>query len=274
MPDIAFRELVFARASSTNDLIKEAIRRNEPEGQVVRAYEQLSGHGRQRRKWVSPFGGVYLSMLLRPDTSYKNLSSIALVMSLSVRRALQQYEGAQDFAVNADAIKVKWPNDVVILHEAINGADPGDAAFGKVAGISNELISGALCIGIGINVYPSKEQDSPQALDGPKYRPAFLFKKGAVSKSEEKAVIDDISHELLEVISGDYFRWKESGFAGFLDEYNSCQALCGRVVQVEDRNGNLICEGKAMGADADGALLVRTTTGAINSFPSGEVHLL
>ena len=61
---------------STNELVKNALREGKAEGLVVRARRQLSGYGRQGRFWDSPEGGLYMSLLLRPDVAGAGLATL------------------------------------------------------------------------------------------------------------------------------------------------------------------------------------------------------
>ena len=70
------------------NLIKDAIKQGQPKGLVHCAFKQTSGYGRQGRTWVSPYGGLYASFLLRPDVPVEQISTIALVVALAVRDAV------------------------------------------------------------------------------------------------------------------------------------------------------------------------------------------
>ena len=83
-----FRVVNYDEVSSTNELVKRAIEAGEPEGYAVCARRQTGGYGRQGRAWSSPEGGLYLSVLLRPDVSPGQLPTLSLVAALAVRRAL------------------------------------------------------------------------------------------------------------------------------------------------------------------------------------------
>ncbi|MFR1637678.1 MAG: biotin--[acetyl-CoA-carboxylase] ligase [Eggerthellaceae bacterium] len=82
----------------------------EPEGLVVRALRQVSGYGRQGRSWTSPEGGLYCSLLLRPQVAPRELPTLSLVVGMAVRRALVALAGARA----EEAVRIKWPNDVVL----------------------------------------------------------------------------------------------------------------------------------------------------------------
>ena len=51
---------VLDEVTSTNEVVKNALREGKAEGLIVRARRQLSGYGRQGREWDSPEGGLYM----------------------------------------------------------------------------------------------------------------------------------------------------------------------------------------------------------------------
>ena len=66
--NLASRLLWFDAIGSTNDVAVSLAERDEPEGTVIIADEQLAGRGRLGRSWASPAGaGLYVSVVLRPS---------------------------------------------------------------------------------------------------------------------------------------------------------------------------------------------------------------
>lgn len=120
---LRFRVESLEAVGSTNDEVKRALEAGEPEGLAVCARRQTGGYGRQGRAWASPEGGMYLSLLLRPDVPPAQLPTLSLVTGLAVRRALASLVTLDE----ARRIKVKWPNDVIYAF------DPGLAGAGAAA---------------------------------------------------------------------------------------------------------------------------------------------
>lgn len=123
-----FHVRLLEEVSSTNDEVKRALDNGEPEGLVVRALRQVAGYGRQGRAWTSPEGGLYCSLLLRPQVAPRELPTLSLVVGMAVRRALVALAGD----VAADAVRIKWPNDVVLVPgRASAGAGAADVALAQ-----------------------------------------------------------------------------------------------------------------------------------------------
>lgn len=235
--------------TSTNDLVKQVIGEGAPEGYAVLAFSQSAGYGRQGRIWASPYGGMYLSLLLRPPVPLDRVATAGLVVALAVRSAvLERFP-----AVEA---QVKWPNDIVCAH-------------GKLAGISSEYKSGALCIGIGANVVRPEE-----GLDVPgKYAPAYLSDASVAGGAFCRRAIEGLARSVLEQLEPRYLHWCACGFEPFADEYRSCLSLTGAEVEVVNRAGDRIAQGEVAGIDSLGRLLVRADGGQLSAVASGEAHI-
>jgi biotin-[acetyl-CoA-carboxylase] ligase BirA-like protein len=130
---------------STNDRLRELAAAGAPDGTVVLAGRQTAGRGRHGRTWHSPDGGLYLSLLLRPDLDPARGGWVTLAAALAVVRRVG--------SLGAEA-RIKWPNDVLC----------GDR---KLAGILAEAaLEGGriaqLVVGIGVNL--SWEGEVPAGL--------------------------------------------------------------------------------------------------------------
>lgn len=299
-----FRVRRLSEVASTNTLVKRAIDEGEPEGLAVRADRQTGGYGRQGRTWQSPEGGLYFSLLLRPgmatasvpdgsggeqlgevsDNERKpsrsatdscgrlddeprggysacQLPTLALLAGIAVRRALARLVGGPA----ANRIKLKWPNDIVVA-----GVQPG-AAFAKLCGISSEARKGAVCVGIGVNVYPPNP--GAQALPSSKNSPVYLADL-MQADSVKEGLRDRAFSLILEEFAPLYEQWCAKGFAPFAEEYAQHDALRGRRVDVVDRSGSPLASGVASGVGADGCLLIASADGILVPVASGEAHIL
>lgn len=317
-----------ASVTSTNDLVKQAIEQDVPEGLVVFAREQTAGYGRQGRVWSSPLGGSYESFLLRPDVVPQQVPTIALVAGLAVRRALcgivgcagadegdaaseaspaanakvaassanaecaagvasaagasapmaagagrlDGFAGAQSTvpsaADDAPLVQLKWPNDVV-------------CAAGKLAGISSEVHAGAVCIGIGVNVFVPEHPRDVGGKNVPAYlvdligddrMPRYACETRGLTASQA-ACIERVARAVADAFETCYDQWLEQGLAPFADELRRVSSLDGKRVRVATRTGEALAEGMVAGIDDHGRLLVETADGVV-AVSSGEAHLL
>lgn len=249
---------------STNLLIKEAIAAKKPEGTAVMALQQTAGYGRQRRQWASPVGGLYLSLLLRPSEVEKtrnDTATLSLVLSLVVKETLEKL-GAKI------PLSVKWPNDVLCDQ-------------GKLSGIYLEAIDGALCVGLGINLFVSNKK---MPLEG-KYAQAYasvITNEDDVChevpsegmNEEQLAFFETVAANLLSEVVFAYSQWLVLGFEPFQENYRAANSLQGKTIQLVSQANGILYEGTVQDVDAQGCLCLRTEDGKVVHAHSGEVHLL
>lgn len=253
---IEFRVQALAETTSTNERVKSAIEAGEPEGLVVRSLVQTGGYGRQGRAWASPEGGLYMSLLLRPEVPAAQLPTLSLVCGLAVQRALRSLVHSD----RAEGIKVKWPNDVL-------------CETGKLCGISLESHAGAVCVGCGVNVFPPQEDLNV----GGKNTPAYLAEldPGLAEGSWEDCLarLDDVADAILVQFAPVYDQWCREGLSPFVDELNRCESLMGSRVCMVDISGEPLAQGVAERVDEYGRLVLRCDDGSEKAVASGEAHI-
>ena len=252
---------VLDEVASTNEVVKNALREGKAEGLIVRARRQSSGYGRQGREWDSPEGGLYMSILLRPDVAGSGLATLSLVVGLSVQRALGQVAAPQF----EDGIQVKWPNDVIYMPADCERADE----YRKLCGISLEAHGGGVCVGVGVNVLPPAVRPDV----GGKNRPAYVSDL-AESSAAPGIAVEAVLDAFLEAFATLYCAWQRDGFASLVDEFNTHASLNGQDVRMVDRADNLLAEGSVVRVDTQGRLVLRTEAGVETAVSSGEAHLV
>lgn len=240
------REVIsYKKIDSTNTAAYLLAEKGLKEGLVVFAEEQTGGKGRHGRKWVSPpKGGIYFSVLLRPDISPNEIPAITLAAAVAVAKAIRELSGL-------DAM-IKWPNDILIGGK-------------KVCGILTEMKAEQdkadfVIVGIGVNVNTKF-----------KYLP-----KGATSVREEMGAVDNVSRvelakKILERLEAEYVLTKDKGFSPVIEEWKSLSAMLGSRIKVSLPSRT--CEGIAHDIDPDGALIVRLDSGVLERVSSGDVDI-
>lgn len=138
MPDEGF--IILDVTDSTNEEVKKLAVQGYPEFTAVMAREQAAGKGRRGRQFFSPRdAGLYLSILLRPDTgSGFDPADITSMAAVAVSRSVEEVTGVRN--------EIKWVNDIIcrgkkvcgILAEAGSGG-PGSALSYVVLGIGINL---------------------------------------------------------------------------------------------------------------------------------------
>lgn len=105
-------------------------------GTVVMAERQDNGRGRQNRRWVSPPGGLWLSIILKPTLHANRSTLINFIAILAICEAIEAKTCLQ--------CRVKWPNDILVNNKKVCGIIVDAAIKGNYIYYS--------VVGIGINV--------------------------------------------------------------------------------------------------------------------------
>ncbi|HIE54675.1 MAG TPA: biotin--[acetyl-CoA-carboxylase] ligase, partial [Chromatiaceae bacterium] len=98
--------------SSTQDIADLLARQGAGEGTVVLAEEMTMGRGRLGRRWFARPGGLWFTIILRPE-HVRGLHLLSLALGLSVVRALESLLGLRT--------GLKWPNDVLYSGKKLAG---------------------------------------------------------------------------------------------------------------------------------------------------------
>ncbi|MDP8208050.1 MAG: biotin--[acetyl-CoA-carboxylase] ligase [Candidatus Electryonea clarkiae] len=139
---------------STNEDLLSLIKRDAHAWTVLIADHQTRGHGRHRRHWASPVGGLYFSVLLSLNIDDPPVTLAPLTVGIALYEAIKSEAKSRGGAVE---LRLKWPNDVLTEQ-------------GKLAGIlceSIELNEGEIGViaGIGVNMKPLDEETRRLILD-------------------------------------------------------------------------------------------------------------
>ncbi len=238
---------VFQETTSTNDVIEKLARDGAKEGAVAFAESQTKGRGRLGRKWISPTGkGLWFSLLLRPDLHPQQTTQLIVATATALRRAIHIHAGV--------APDIKWPNDILL-----NGR--------KVAGILTELSAELdhikyVVIGVGIDVNQGVG-DFPPELRG--VATSLSIETGKALSRAALAV------EVLRQLDQDYERLVSGRFQEIAEEWeNHCTTL-GQTVVI--RIGDRRIRGRAESLSDDGALLLRSEHGHLETIMGGDVGI-
>ena len=134
--------------SSTNSYLMELAQKNAPDGQTVIAEMQTEGRGRTGRKFDSPSGrGIYLSYLIKPDTSRGESALVSDWQSITRRVGMTVCGVIKDLC---DISPEPDGNELFINKRKLCGI---------LTQTDMEVESGmirALVVGIGIHVHQTK----------------------------------------------------------------------------------------------------------------------
>jgi BirA family biotin operon repressor/biotin-[acetyl-CoA-carboxylase] ligase len=236
---------------STNTQARTLSEQGAPHGTLVVADMQTAGKGRRGRVWESPAGSnLYFTLLLRPDMEVGRAPMLTLVMAMAVAEGIRQIAPGE-----ADKIRIKWPNDIVI---------EGKKICGILTEMSLSVEQGSIdhvVIGVGINVKP--QQFPAELADKATSLCEGLGK--AVSRTE-------LLVSVCKAFETYYEQFLKTGdLTGLQEEYGRLLVNKDREVCVLDPKGEY--SGIARGIDNRGQLLVDLPDGSRKTVYAGEVSV-
>jgi BirA family biotin operon repressor/biotin-[acetyl-CoA-carboxylase] ligase len=235
--------------TSTNEVLKELVKEGVPEGTVVIADEQTAGHGRLRKRWFSPPGvNVYASVLFRPAIPLREVPGFSFIASLAV---------ADTIALEGLRPAIKWPNDVLVDRKKVAGSLVECASSGKKV----EYV--ILGVGVNVNVTPA----ALRAALGDAARAA-----GSLGQAAGREIDRNVfAANFLNLLD----RWASvfavQGPAPVLDAWRDRDILSGRRVQVRGEGESY--DGRVLGVDREGYLVLRDPRGARRRVLTGEIRI-
>jgi BirA family biotin operon repressor/biotin-[acetyl-CoA-carboxylase] ligase len=254
------RQERFDAVGSTNDVIRSWLAEGTPEVCLAVADEQTAGRGRAGRSWVAPRGAtLLLSLGFRPTwLDPERVWRLAAITALAMADAAEEVAGLAD-----GAIRLKWPNDLVIEVEATGLTD----GVRKLAGLLGETdglgtADPRVVVGLGINGdWPSA--DFPPELAGS----MTSLREASHGRPIDLAL-------LLDAFLGRIEARVEALRGGRFDvaDWQDRQLTTGRIVRLERPDGRETV--RALGVDVStGALIVEdgTMAGGERQVVVGEI---
>ena len=233
-----------AECESTNTELLARAERGAPSGSVLVADRQTAGRGSRGRSWLaSPEASLTFSLLWRFDGGLERMSGLSLAVGLAVVEALE--------ACGASGVKLKWPNDILHDNAKLGGilVELHNEVRNDVYGEANSAMA---VIGIGLNLLLP---DNIGEGDGFVLPPAALER--VISPLPERHYLFAL---LLTALARVLDRFANDGFAVLREQWQARHAWQDLSVCLL-RDGRVEKEGVCLGADDDGALLVRTADG-------------
>ncbi|MCK4757720.1 MAG: biotin--[acetyl-CoA-carboxylase] ligase [Thermoplasmata archaeon] len=247
MTELGWKIFRMDEVDSTNSFAKELITQSVEEGCLVISDIQTGGKGRMDRKWESPKGGLWLSIILKPKGELvgDRLGIIPLMSGCAAARAIE--------AISGLTTRVKWPNDVIINENKISGI------------LSESIVHNRerwVIVGIGINV-------NNEVQDG------YEFNRSPTSIIEETGNNTDLRTLEVQLICEmeRFYNMAQSGKAkGVLDEWRQMADTLGRNVIINRIGDEII--GKAVDIDENGALVLELEDGSLEVIMAGDCQHL
>jgi len=225
------RVFYFDTIDSTQNFATKIASNHNENGTIVISKHQTEGKGRMKRKWKSPTGGIWMSVIIQPEFNISYITLVPIATSLALCIAIEKTLKIKP--------KLKWPNDILLKEK-------------KVAGIlldtsiqSNKIESLVLGIGINFKINPFKLENSI------KNTPNFYGVSTLVKKNEKPLTL--IKQFLCELEN--IFQLIDSGFTKkIITDWTARSSTIGKNISVTTDKGKIT--GNAIKLDNDGALII------------------
>ncbi len=219
-------------------------------GTVIIASKQTGGKGRSGRKWISPKGGIWLSIILQPkfDISITTLFPIASALALSnaIEKTLKILP------------ELKWPNDLTIKGKKVAGMLV-DASLE-----SNRIEN--LVLGVGINFDVDVKQIEKILKGSPNF-----YGVASLSEQENKIKPIQLVQTFFVELEKIYELLNTKQTKKIISEWTKRSSTIGKNVVLDTRNGKI--KGKAIKIDEDGALVISNNDKISRIIAGDIIHL-
>jgi BirA family biotin operon repressor/biotin-[acetyl-CoA-carboxylase] ligase len=208
------------------------------------ADNQTAGRGRAGRSWLSePGAALMFSLAWRFQGPLHRMSGLPMAVGVAL---------AETIAGLGVPVQIKWPNDLLRDGSKLAGilvetqADRSDGTIWAV-------------IGVGLNLL------MPDALEQQIGR--SVASAPWLAQMDRNALMAALLSRLAAVLA----EFDATSFAPFVDRWNALHAWHGQDVVLLD-DGQVLQQGRAVGVDAIGRLLLDTAAGRVEVL-SGDVSL-
>lgn len=223
----------FDSIDSTQNFALSIANNPKENGTVVVSKKQTSGKGRLGRKWISPTGGLWFSLILWPkfDVSVATLFPLAaaLALSKSIKKILKK------------KTQLKWPNDVTINRKKVAGM------LVDLSLESNKIQNIVLGVGINFRVNPAQLEKTIRKTDN------FYGVETLVKNNEGGSAVKLIQSFLSE-LENICDSLNSGNTKKIIQEWTKRSSIIGKKINVFTLSGKIT--GKAIRIDDDGALVI------------------
>ncbi len=247
--EIGKRVYYFEEIDSTQNFAQQIALDKKENGTIVIAERQTAGRGRLDRKWTSPKGGMWFSLIIHPkfDVSTSTLVPIAGAVAL-----------AKSIKTTLDVgVSVKWPNDITLDGKKVAGMLV-DASFQ-----ANNI--DYLILGIGINFDIDSKKIEKRLSKSPNF-----YGVNSLRKKDDDTPPKILLREFLIQFEKVLNQLNKGEKAKIVKEWTKKADKIGKKITINTSDGKI--SGISQGIDNDGALKLKTSKGVRKIFV-GDVVL-
>ena len=248
---IGQRAYYFESIDSTQSQALKIANEVNNEGTIIIAEKQTGGRGRSGRRWISPKGGIWFSIILHPKFDISNITLFPIASSLALSYAIEK--------TCKVSTELKWPNDLTIKGKKLAGMLV-DASLE-----SNKIEN--LILGVGINFNVNIKEIEKVLKKTPNY-----YGVSSLNEQKNKITSKKLIQSFLVELEKMYEDLNNNKIKKIIGEWTKRSSTIGEKVEIN--TGNKKIKGIATKIDYDGGLII-TNNGKSNKVIAGDVvHLL
>jgi BirA family biotin operon repressor/biotin-[acetyl-CoA-carboxylase] ligase len=236
--------LRFESLDSTNEEALRQLAAGAAPPLWIVADEQSRGRGRGGRRWNSPKGNLYATLLIETGVSAAVATQLSFVAALAAHDAIATHLRSGQIS----RLRLKWPNDVMLDGAKLAGLLLESLASPKGKGL-------AVILGVGINV-----SFAPPITD-----------RAAATLGLDPSAVPQVFASLAAALETWLQWWDEGrGFPAVRQAWLSRALALNEPISV-NLNGAAV-RGKFRGVDAGGALQLETEPGVVITVTAGDIY--
>ena len=232
---IGKRVYYFEEIDSTQNFVQNIAADKKENGTIIIAEKQTSGRGRLDRKWTSPKGGIWFSLIIHPKFDVSSSTLIPILSAVALSKSIKSVLGIET--------EVKWPNDITMNGKKVAGVLV-DASFQ-----TNSI--DYLILGIGINFDIDAKKLEKRLTKTPNFYGIDSL-RGKENKTPPKTLLK----EFLLQFEKNLFQLDKGEKSKIIKEWTKRAAGIGKKITINTSNGKI--SGISQGIDNDGALKIKT----------------
>ena len=232
---IGKRVYYFEEIDSTQNFAQNIAADKKENGTIIIAEKQTSGRGRLDRKWTSPKGGIWFSLIIHPKFDVSSSTLIPILSAVALSKSIKSVLDIET--------EVKWPNDITMNGKKVAGVLV-DASFQ-----TNSI--DYLILGIGINFDIDAKKLEKRLTKTPNF-----YGIDSLRGKEDKTPPKKLLKEFLLQFEKNLFQLDIGEKSKIIKELTKRAAGIGKKITINTSNGKI--SGISQGIDNDGALKIKT----------------
>ncbi len=232
---IGKRVYYFEEIDSTQNFAQNIAADKKENGTIIIAEKQTSGRGRLDRKWTSPKGGIWFSLIIHPKFDVSSSTLIPILSAVALSKSIKSVLDIET--------EVKWPNDITMNGKKVAGVLV-DASFQ-----TNSI--DYLILGIGINFDIDTKKLEKRLTKTPNF-----YGIDSLRGKEDKTPPKTLLKEFLLQFEKNLFQLDKGEKSKIIKEWTKRAAGIGEKITINTSNGKI--SGISQGIDNDGALKIKT----------------